>query len=296
MIIALLIAGIGFLLAGLLGVAYGIPIKEFSFGNTVIITGALTACTGMIMIALYVVVRELKAIAEHFETTAALGGPRTAFPAPAAGSPPHDQASGDDGLLFDQPGAASPAGADPAAPPAVPPPWHEETASRDRSRSEAPLAEPAPAPKRRNLLFSSTSRKERERAEARGGEPAPTNSPTPPAVPPPPAKPNEPPPASFEDAWPQADRPRSVDVRRSVRTPTAPAEPGPVPGPAADRAAAPPSRREEPQAVTVLKSGVVDGMAYSLYSDGSIEAQMPEGMMRFGSIDELRAHLDQRGG
>ena len=51
---------------------------------------------------------------------------------------------------------------------------------------------------------------------------------------------------------------------------------------------------EEPPPVTVLKSGVVDGMAYSLYSDGSIEAQMPEGMMRFASIDELRAHLDQR--
>ena len=51
---------------------------------------------------------------------------------------------------------------------------------------------------------------------------------------------------------------------------------------------------EEPPPVTVLKSGVVDGMAYSLYSDGSIEAQMPEGMMRFASIDELRSHLDQR--
>ena len=57
----------------------------------------------------------------------------------------------------------------------------------------------------------------------------------------------------------------------------------------------PPVPREEQQPpVTVLKSGVVDGMAYSLYSDGSIEAQMPEGMMRFASIDELRAHLDQR--
>ena len=40
--------------------------------------------------------------------------------------------------------------------------------------------------------------------------------------------------------------------------------------------------------------GVVDGMAYSLYSDGSIEAQMPEGMLRFASLDELRIHLDQR--
>src|SRR5579871_33594 len=126
MIIALLIAGIGFLLAGLLGIAYGIPIKEFSFGNTVIIAGAVTACTGMIMIALFVVVRELKAIAEHFEASSALG-PRTGFPAPlsATSATPHDQAPGHD-PMFDQPGT-DPAGADPAAPPAMPPPWHEET-------------------------------------------------------------------------------------------------------------------------------------------------------------------------
>ena len=55
-----------------------------------------------------------------------------------------------------------------------------------------------------------------------------------------------------------------------------------------------PARPEDQPEVTVLKSGIVDGMAYSLYSDGSIEAQMPEGMMRFASIDELRTHLDQR--
>jgi len=55
-----------------------------------------------------------------------------------------------------------------------------------------------------------------------------------------------------------------------------------------------PTPPPEQSAVTVLKSGVVDGMAYSLYSDGSIEAQMPEGMVRFTSIDDLRAHLDQR--
>src|SRR5665213_1227195 len=285
MIIALLIAGVGFLLAGLLGSAYGIPIKEFSFGNTVIIAGAVTACTGMIMIALCVVVRELKAIAEHFESAGVLA-PRTGFPAPlsAASAAPHGQAPGNDGL-FDQSGAANPADGDPAAPP----PWHEETA-RERSRSEAPPVEAAPAPKqRRNLLFSSTSRKERERADGRAPELAATDSRTPPAIAPAPAKPNEPSPATFEDAWPQQERARSVDVRRSTRTPSTFA----APNPAADRAGQPP-RREEPQAVTVLKAGVVDGMAYSLYSDGSIEAQMPEGMMRFGSIDELRAHLDQR--
>jgi hypothetical protein len=49
----------------------------------------------------------------------------------------------------------------------------------------------------------------------------------------------------------------------------------------------------EPYAISILKSGVVDGMAYTLYSDGSIEAEMPEGTMRFASITELRAHLEK---
>jgi hypothetical protein len=51
--------------------------------------------------------------------------------------------------------------------------------------------------------------------------------------------------------------------------------------------------RPEPRPLSVLKSGVIDEMAYTLFSDGSIEAQMPDGTMRFSSIDELRQHLDQ---
>jgi hypothetical protein len=45
-------------------------------------------------------------------------------------------------------------------------------------------------------------------------------------------------------------------------------------------------------APTILKSGVVDGMAYTLYADGSIEAKLPHGTVRFGSIAELRAHIE----
>jgi hypothetical protein len=52
--------------------------------------------------------------------------------------------------------------------------------------------------------------------------------------------------------------------------------------------------RDEPaEPITILKSGIVDGMAYTLYSDGSIEAQLPQGLLRFGSITELRAHIEQ---
>ncbi len=55
-------------------------------------------------------------------------------------------------------------------------------------------------------------------------------------------------------------------------------------------APAPPA--EEPTDVAILKSGVVDGMAYTLYADGSIEAKLPHGTVRFGSIAELRAHIE----
>ncbi len=47
-----------------------------------------------------------------------------------------------------------------------------------------------------------------------------------------------------------------------------------------------------PSAPTVLKSGVVEGMAYTLYSDGSIEAALPQGTLRFGSISALRDHIE----
>src|ERR1700748_2823350 len=61
----LLIAGIGLLLAGLSAIGFGIPVKEFSFGNTMILTGAVVACTGIMMLGFWTVVRELRNIARR---------------------------------------------------------------------------------------------------------------------------------------------------------------------------------------------------------------------------------------
>jgi hypothetical protein len=58
------------------------------------------------------------------------------------------------------------------------------------------------------------------------------------------------------------------------------------------RVASEPAPAVDPRPAEILKSGVVDGMAYTLYADGSIEAQLPNGTVRFGSIAELRAHID----
>src|SRR4051794_7603498 len=65
MVAVSLIAGIGLLLAGLLAIGFGIPVKEFSFGNTLILVGAIAACTGIALIGLWTAVRELRVIARR---------------------------------------------------------------------------------------------------------------------------------------------------------------------------------------------------------------------------------------
>ena len=111
---------------------------------------------------------------------------------------------------------------------------------------------------------------------------------------------------NFEAFWPKKQRPGREAPAPAVQQPAAqqppalPVEPVLTPEPvqfqfrepaAEPRPAAP--APEAPATVSILKSGVVDGMAYTLYSDGSIEAQLPQGMLRFGSIAELRNHIEQ---
>lgn len=286
MTLALLIAGIFAVVAGLLAIVFGYTVRDFSLGSTLIISGTIGVCSGLLLAGLHVVVVELKAIARRLAGPAASSEVRVRPVLP--------------GLATSGPPASEPAPAPAMRPPplsaAGPPPWQNEAAARERPHVEAPpTSEPeaptppagAETPRRRNLLFASTSRKERERAEAKPIEGVPPHSRDEPAAP-------DSSPASFDDAWPRPDRMRPAEPPAGARRPpprspssfteVAPAPPAPEPAPAVEQAP-----------VTVLKSGVVDGMAYSLYSDGSIEAQMPEGMMRFASIDELRAHLDQRG-
>jgi hypothetical protein len=266
MSIGMLGAGIACLLAGLLAIGFGIPINEFGLGNTLILAGAVTACTGLIILGLWVVVRELKNLSGGLGVHPALDvKPRATAALPR---PNRDSAAG-------EPNGSETSGEQPPM-------------STEQDASQSPAPEEPPLKQRRNLMFSSTSRRERERAHARGGEQV-GAEPQSGAAAAPAVEISEPSPGTFEDAWPKSERTRPADApgQRRARTPPTFDETG-------SARQAPPTAGADRPAVTVLKSGVVDGMAYSLYSDGSIEAQMPEGMMRFASIDELRAHLDQR--
>jgi hypothetical protein len=297
MMSAVMIAGIVAIVAGLAAGIYGFTLKEFSFGNTMIFVGAMAACTGMVMVGLSVVVGELKNIARRLPLrppaeprTGAGASTRPGLPPP--GAAPTRAADGGFQFNRDEPAPLGTDQLEPMAPPVsplpslppmppIPPvpsipsavPWQDENGVRERGRPavvpvDEPAAEAMPAspPKSpRNPLFS--SRRERERMPPRPKEPAVAEAPARLA---PTAEAGKAQPSAFDDAWPRAERPQ---LRRGGR-------------PAFNEAA--------PDQPSVVKSGAVDGMAYSLFSDGSIEAQMPEGMMRFGSIEELRAHLEQR--
>jgi hypothetical protein len=279
MMSAMLIAGAVAALAGLGAIALGIPVKEFSFGNTMILSGTIGVCTGLILLGLSAVLGELKVISHRLRLqvagepgSKALDLPGESEPRKASGvtaAPPLDELLSGGGLPRGR-------GRQPELAPPLPEP----------EREPPPLTEREPAPRsKRNLLFESSSRRERDRAEKRAADPLAAEFRNSPLGEPPVAEPIQPPP--FEDNWPKPERMRPSEpppLRRPARAAPAFSEPEP-----------PPLRGNGTPEVTVVKSGVVDGMAYSLYSDGSIEAQMPEGMMRFNSIAELRTHLDQRG-
>jgi hypothetical protein len=114
-----------------------------------------------------------------------------------------------------------------------------------------------------------------------------------------PAKGAEKPPAPPEaPAAPQVDLAPLASVPEEPRV----VVPPPIAAPPAPKPPAPPLRPPlKPAApaattpdATVYKSGVIDGMAYTLFMDGSIEAELPQGKVRFASVDELQKYLTTR--
>lgn len=154
----------------------------------------------------------------------------------------------------------------------------------------------------------------RQRAEA---EPEPEAEPTPahepePAFEQPPFRPaSEParpeparrePPPFLRQGGPVSERPGLGNGEGEPRSPE-PRAPRPREEPEPEPSAPPAFLREsdllgeepeetpaEPE-VTVLKSGTIGGMSYKLFSDGSIEADLPDGTLRFASLQDLREHV-----
>jgi hypothetical protein len=364
-LLGIILAGVGLFLVG-----FSIPFRDFSLGNTLIVSGATAIVGGVIVIGLAATLRELRKIARQLEAGAGAPRPVTAAATTAAATP-----------------AARPAPAPPVPPrqPAKAPPVVNTTRSqRAEPRLDAPAdtaAPEAPMPQAPTIADITAERPRGLFASIRGRSQAtpqpaprpapgvgPTAGPSAPAtaapaptagMPPVPGGPlpdlddDHPLPPPRRGAHPdrppfhpehegETDGPRSpslaalaartaarLDLPRPVpELPRAAQEPAPDDQPSfempsferpapepppekplrnmfdtvwpsdgkssSERAAEPPPP-PEPKPPEILKSGVIDGMAYTLYTDGSIEAQLPQGTLRFTSIDDLRGHLERGG-
>jgi hypothetical protein len=107
----------------------------------------------------------------------------------------------------------------------------------------------------------------------------------------------------FDLVWPERGAaPSTAPVAEAAKREPAFGMPLP-PIPARPREQKPADRRPpgpaskvsaEQRGPAILKSGVIDGMPYTLYADGSIEAELPQGTVKFASVDALRAHLEKQ--
>jgi hypothetical protein len=269
--------------AGLAALLFGISIIEFSLGGTLVTAGSIGFVGGLLMIAMAAAMRELGRIADalpgrlppRFERPGEAFEPYPFAAAPGAGMP----------STFGQPRGRGNDSVDGERPPDPLPRTLQFQAVPEAADPPAPAQQPAEA---------APVAAEPE-PELRPAPDADTGSPDGrPAV----AL------AQFDTIWPKRERitlpaedapaqaargePEPPHQAQSFERQEETAETGDRPV-AQDQAAGDPA----PRPVSILKSGVVDGMAYTLYSDGSIEAELPDGTIRFASIDELRTHLEK---
>jgi len=275
----LIIVGVIVSVLGLGAVAYGIPVKEFSFGNTLIVAGTTAIIGGLVIAAIGAMIRQLRHIAELLVAHPLPGQPvasfeATAAPAAAPARIPFPSRPKPETATREPP---------PAAAAAEKPPVTAAVPTLRNPEAAAPTVEQFEVQQYEEVLLSS-----QQAALVEPAEPAETL-----AALAPPEWPAEPPVAA-EEPWRsmpplRMERPSQSNYFDSILPPQSRAGKRPPieePAPEPPTASAPPS---EP--VAILKSGVVDGMAYTLYVDGSIEAELPNGTLRFASIHELRDHL-----
>jgi hypothetical protein len=165
----------------------------------------------------------------------------------------------------------------PRPPPRPPMPSPHEPAAEPKVWSpnrDASPQEPRPAPRVEQPIPRATSQVEPPKDKERFDLVWPDRSPTPPPIEPRPEAKREP---SLEMPLPPIPaRPRENRLATERRMPEL-------------------ARKMPDRGPAILKSGVIDGMPYTLYADGSIEAQLPQGMVKFASVDALRAHLEKQG-
>ena len=304
-------------------IGFGIPNNEFGIGNTLIVAGTTAFVGGLIVVALGIAVAQLQRLTDALATRPAVRSSRpfetfdpavaaVARPAAAAAVaaaaparvpfPPKTKAETKAEVRPPEPrldALRAPALPNPDEPPVtvadeafLSPESHASGPDRDASGLERDehVPPPQPAPRKPKTYFDAMWPAERKSPEA--AKPAEPKLFEP--------KPFEPEPFENKPVQPTADEFAPPELRHAEEKQVEPKAPEfqwsdirrgePK---VADADADQEPEEEAPRTVAILKSGVVDGMGYTLYVDGSIEAELPQGTLRFASINELRSHLEK---
>jgi hypothetical protein len=284
----LVLVGTVLAFAGALLVLYAVPVIDVA-AAALFISGIFAIVGALILFALAVLARGIDRIAERLEVQPSSApsvppvatvareevAPRAARsePTPIAAASPAAPPAEPVARTEKRPSAlsawlnrASPAVAGKKMPPvvALEPPAAKADAPPPAWAAEEPPPPPplvAPAPVEPTIV-------------------APPIAAAPPPAPPPPA-PAQPSPPPLAPTPPAVAPAPAAPIIPRVATPVRPVLP-PAPAPASP-------------AATVYKSGVIDGMAYTLFMDGAIEAELPQGWVRFASVEELQKYLTSRG-
>lgn len=289
------------LFAGLVMIGFGVPINEFSFGNTLISAGTTAVVGGLILFGLGIVAGQLRRVAEALTARLPAGLVQSNDTFENSESSPVTPSQGRMALASRPKSEPHPAELGAVSPASVGMPFDAKAANslapilRNPDQETAAIEDEIALSLHQSLAPAVQPGADlgglgRRSAPAPGGgwrPPAPSMpAPAPaPAPAPPPARsfPN----ANFDAMWPAEAKLQKGPV---AGEPAADAKPG---APLREASPPPPKRTEpeRPRAVAILKSGIVDGMGYTLYVDGSIEAELPQGTLRFASINELRSHI-----
>lgn len=264
----LVIVGVFIALAGIGSIAAGAPswALGLGLGSSLIQSGAIGIVGGLLLVGIGFVLRALQELSRRVDALSLIDEMSAAHAAPAAP-------------------ARTPARHEPLPSPAVPGLARREPLPPFAMRDE-PEEEPAPVEEEddRNLL------EPEERTPSRSWPPATE-----------PRKAEQPLPAErplsverrFERPALGNERPLAEAEHRRER-PRFPQERPASPRHYGDRESL--ARNGGTAAsTTVVRSGIISGMAYTLYTDGSIEAELPIGTVRFASIEELQDHVSQTG-
>jgi hypothetical protein len=283
MSIVLFVVGAIAVMVGVGMVAFGIPINEFSFGNTLIVGGTTATVGGLIVIGLGATVAQLHRIAETLAVRAPLRAGRPLEAVEAAPEPPVAVLPATR-VPFPPKPRPEPAMREPLEPRMAPPAdTGEHPAQSFAPTLRNPEAPPLTVDEEVSLSPSVNGSGAAPPRHAAAFEP-PWRAP---AQPPP----REIPGTNFDAMWPPESKPPRGPMGGAA--PSAPRPEPPPREPVTPPELPEPPAASQPRTVAILKSGVVDGMGYTLYVDGSIEAELPQGTLRFASIEELRSHLEK---